>query len=116
MGFELTILVVIGTDCKGNCKSNYHTIMTTTATWLKTSIIVVYDMYRQSTTEQGHVHNPQCLLCKGRFPYIRLTSSYLIIANKHNSTPTYPDKLVFVCKNLILWWEKSSLPLKWWVL
>ena len=42
MGFKLTILVVIGTDCKGNCKSNYHTIMTTTATWLKTSIIVVY--------------------------------------------------------------------------
>ena len=28
-GFELTTLVVIGTDCKGNCKSNYHTITTT---------------------------------------------------------------------------------------
>jgi hypothetical protein len=28
MGFELTTLVVIGTDCIGNCKSNYHTIMT----------------------------------------------------------------------------------------
>jgi len=28
-GFELTMLVVIGTDCKGNCKSNYHTITTT---------------------------------------------------------------------------------------
>ena len=25
-GFELTILVVIGTDCTGSCKSNYHTI------------------------------------------------------------------------------------------
>jgi hypothetical protein len=30
-GFELTILVVIGTDCTGSCKSNYHTIMTMTA-------------------------------------------------------------------------------------
>ena len=32
-GVELkpTTLVVIGTDCIGNCKSNYHTIMTTTA-------------------------------------------------------------------------------------
>ena len=30
-GFELTALVVIGTDCTGNCKSNYHTITTTTA-------------------------------------------------------------------------------------
>jgi hypothetical protein len=25
-GFEQTTLVVIGTDCIGNCKSNYHTI------------------------------------------------------------------------------------------
>jgi nitrate reductase gamma subunit len=30
-GFELTILVVIGIDCTGSCKSNYHTITTTTA-------------------------------------------------------------------------------------
>jgi hypothetical protein len=27
--FELKTLVVIGTDCTGSCKSNYHTIMTT---------------------------------------------------------------------------------------
>jgi hypothetical protein len=26
MGFELTTLVVIDTDCIGSCKSNYHTI------------------------------------------------------------------------------------------
>ena len=32
-GFELTTLVVIGTDCIGSCKSNYHMIMTTTASW-----------------------------------------------------------------------------------
>ena len=25
-GFELTTLVMIGTDCTGSCKSNYHTI------------------------------------------------------------------------------------------
>jgi len=25
---ELTILVVIGTDCTGSCKSNYHTVTT----------------------------------------------------------------------------------------
>ena len=29
-GFELTTSVVIGTDCIGSCKSNYHTITTTT--------------------------------------------------------------------------------------
>ena len=36
VGFELTTLVVIGTDCTDSCKSNYHTITTTTApkvTW-----------------------------------------------------------------------------------
>jgi hypothetical protein len=32
-GFELTTLVVIGTDCTDSCKSNYHTIMTMTALW-----------------------------------------------------------------------------------
>ena len=29
-GFELTTLVEINTDCTGSCKSNYHTITTTT--------------------------------------------------------------------------------------
>ncbi len=27
VGFELTMLVVIGTGCIGSCKSNYHTTM-----------------------------------------------------------------------------------------
>ena len=31
--FELTTSVVIGTDCLGSCKSNYHTITATTAPW-----------------------------------------------------------------------------------
>ena len=30
-GFELTMLVVIGFDCTGSCKSHYHTITTMTA-------------------------------------------------------------------------------------
>ena len=30
-GFELKPLVVIGTNCTGSCKSNYHTTRTTTA-------------------------------------------------------------------------------------
>jgi hypothetical protein len=28
VGFQLTTSVMIGTDCIGSCKSNYHTIMT----------------------------------------------------------------------------------------
>jgi len=31
VGFELTTSMVIGTDCTGSCKSNYHTITATTA-------------------------------------------------------------------------------------
>jgi hypothetical protein len=31
VGFELTTLMVIGTDCMGSCKSNYNTITTTAA-------------------------------------------------------------------------------------
>jgi hypothetical protein len=36
--FELTTLVVIGTDCTCSCKSNYHPIMTTTALVLYKSL------------------------------------------------------------------------------
>ena len=33
VGFKLTTLVVIGIDCIGSCKSNYHMITTTTTPW-----------------------------------------------------------------------------------
>ena len=35
VGFEFTMLVVIGTDCIGSCKSNYYKITTTMAPDLK---------------------------------------------------------------------------------
>jgi hypothetical protein len=38
-GFELTMLVVIGTDCIGSCKSNYH--MITTAKQVMLTLICV---------------------------------------------------------------------------
>jgi len=43
-GFELTTLVVIGTDCTGSCKSNYHTITTKTPP-LKTRLIIKFNKY-----------------------------------------------------------------------
>ena len=51
-GFKLTTLVVIGTDCTGSCKSNYHTITTTMATisigvwhgWNVTQIKIFYTL------------------------------------------------------------------------
>jgi hypothetical protein len=39
--FELTMLVVIGTDCTGSCKSNYHMITTRTALVIMIKITIM---------------------------------------------------------------------------
>jgi hypothetical protein len=49
VGFELTMLVVIGTDCKGSYKCNYHTITITTVPskvrqWSYVLIISIFDL------------------------------------------------------------------------
>jgi hypothetical protein len=41
VGFELTTLVVIGTDCISSCKSNCHTIMTTITPFLTLNDVAV---------------------------------------------------------------------------
>ena len=38
VGFELSTLVMIGTDCTGSCKYNYHTITSTTA-WCNKCVV-----------------------------------------------------------------------------
>jgi len=43
VGFELTTLVVIDTDCIDSYKSNYHTITTTTAPADVLTLIVLAD-------------------------------------------------------------------------
>ena len=40
--FDLTTLVVIGTDCIDSYKSNYHTMSDTTAPWMLHTFIVIY--------------------------------------------------------------------------
>ena len=40
-GFELTTLVVMGTDCTGSCKANYHTITTTTTSGVFMIILII---------------------------------------------------------------------------
>ena len=42
---ELIASVVIGTDCKGSCKSNYHAITTTTAPERETLCIYLFTRY-----------------------------------------------------------------------
>ena len=42
VGFKLTTLVVVSTDCTGSCKSNYHMITTTTSLifiWFRNIIV-----------------------------------------------------------------------------
>ena len=41
---ELTTLVIIGTDCTGSCKSNYHTITATTAPRRHVEVLIVVQM------------------------------------------------------------------------
>ena len=43
--FELTTSVVIGTDCIGSCKSNYHTITVTTVHQCSGLYIVMQIVY-----------------------------------------------------------------------
>jgi hypothetical protein len=38
VGFEFTTLVVIGTDCTGSCKFNYHMTMTMTAPYTDSTL------------------------------------------------------------------------------
>ena len=70
VGFELTTLVVIGTDCIGSCKFNYHMITTTMAPSLfcKCSHFVEYTgtmylkvkpelpLFKWSPTQVSHIN------------------------------------------------------------
>jgi hypothetical protein len=82
---EYTILVVIGTDCTGSCKSNYHTITTTTAPFM----ICIYcsnncDVKQISTLDRTFACVRQlhmtmspigCLPCKSSI-YIRNSTTF----------------------------------------
>ena len=71
--FELTTLVVIGTDCIGSCKSNYHTFTATTAyvvcswvygfwlpLWYPQTLLIMYVQCKQGlwmfVVKRIHVH------------------------------------------------------------
>jgi hypothetical protein len=48
-GFELTTLVVIGTDCIGSYKPNYHTI--TTALRMELHDQLLYDIFTETSLD-----------------------------------------------------------------
>ena len=73
--FELTTSVVIGTDCVGSCKCNYHTITTTTA-----------------STQHKNLHNPDVWL------YKLFHSSLKMV---YNSTMCYVHSWVIVVQSFV---------------
>jgi bacteriorhodopsin len=54
--FELTTLVVIGTDCTGSFKFNYHTITTTMA--LIVCVLVLYHIYKTVNEQLENINTP----------------------------------------------------------
>ena len=56
--FELTTSVVIGTDCMGNCKSNYHTITAMMSTQTYSFLYHTDDVIWKTPCKHSH------LLCK----------------------------------------------------
>ena len=66
-GFELTTLVVIGPDCIGSCKSNYHTITTNTQshirTWHKWVALIWRIPCRRLITAAHNEPNSSLVLC-----------------------------------------------------
>jgi hypothetical protein len=66
-GFELTTLVVIGTDCIGSCKCNYHTITTMMALYRE------YELFRRFYKLDIYIIFLDRLRCYNRIEFIVIT-------------------------------------------
>ena len=66
MNRELTNLLVLGTDCTGGCKSNYHTIKTMTALIVlcRCLLSVIYFLY--TGKNDGSVNGIRYFKCRSR--------------------------------------------------
>ena len=67
--FELTISVVIGTDCIGSCNSNYHRITTTMVLWWRNyNLRIIYNtisyLYDQIKITMQHKFIIDLIICK----------------------------------------------------
>jgi hypothetical protein len=82
--FELTTSVVIGTDCIGSCKSNYHTIMATTAPQVLCNtvnmLLLREDFFFEDilTTRLGESWTHYLLLGLSIFVYQKITKNALV--------------------------------------
>ena len=81
-GFELRTSVVIGTDCIGSCKSNYHTITATTAPGI---ILTCLDKYYKRHQHANH-YTPM-RACQPLHPRCEHTNHYTSDASVLTMTP-----------------------------
>jgi hypothetical protein len=65
--FELRTLVVIGTDCTGSYKSNYHTITATTEILLKVALNTINQLSLNQSTNTRYFLLYQLLSTSRRF-------------------------------------------------
>ena len=86
-GFKLTALVMIGTNCIGSYKSNYHRIMTTTAlVRLKCSIQTKYNIlnslfkHHRITVSKVCLDVPWCY----KFTWKEVTGNIFLYKNTEN--------------------------------
>jgi hypothetical protein len=84
VGFKLTTIVVIGTNCIGSCKSNYHTITTTTAPSTlgvaQSSIGYTFIIIGWPCGEKGHYAN-KCT--KGHLAFLSSSNHWSKIKKGH---------------------------------
>jgi hypothetical protein len=93
-GVEPTTSVLIGTDCIGSCKSNYHTIMTTTARCMcdkgKSRLLFVVETRDTFKNEGSDIDYWKAFVGQSTFcfPCERQTDKYvctcMIYMSKHN--------------------------------
>jgi hypothetical protein len=98
VGFELTTLVVIGSDCIGSCQSNYHMMTTTTVTLIS---LVLFDWRlstRYSTLETSLIstdlifslfiwHAIHISTCTCTYRYFTKTHVYIILKHIQSNLP-----------------------------
>ena len=74
-GIRTHNLVVIGTDCIDSCKSNYHTIMTTTTTALVNMCYITFNTSNVLCVKSVVFWNT-CSCIISQFPLILITHSF----------------------------------------
>ena len=128
--FELTTSVVIGTDCIGSCKSNYHTITATTApvliwrrmgvrvTWYLTPLSTIFQLYRGVSFMQGNkwectslamiYFNSPLQSDQQQFTLFGIVWIFFLNLPKRNKSYFVKKKTSLVLPKILLIWDYQS--------